>query len=559
MNQILSLGLVFFMSDVCLYCTSQRVIFRSIMKSSKNRSCNLINDFKQWHFSPSKLLQLPVEENSVNYVRRMIPNVIFSNVKPTPVNSPKLVAYSKDVLTNILNLDISVINDPSFIDFISGNYILNSSTPIAHRYGGYQFGYWAMQLGDGRAILLGEYKNCADERWELQLKGSGKTPYSRDGDGRAVLRSSIREFLCSESMHYLGIPTSRAGVLVVSKDKAIRDPLYNGNIIMENIAVLLRLSPTWFRFGSFELLSYRKEIDLLKQLIDFVIKEHFPEIDNESEDKVVEMFSKVSRLTFDLVLAWQSVGFTHGVLNTDNMNILGLTIDYGPFGFMEDYDPLYVPNASDTEARYCYIEQVRVITYNLVQLSEALGPLLSTTQQSKINEILLSETKYVKKRHAEIFSLKLGLTDPNDDLVKLFVTMLEDTKADFTMSFRELSEVQLENLDKPCKATNWALSKLATHKDYANFLKLYRSFLGTLEISDEERRRNMCSLNPRYILRNWMAQKAIESAEKDNFIEVERLLRVLSKPFEKQEEAEKLGFAGPSPEWAKKLKLSCSS
>ncbi|KAL1132579.1 hypothetical protein AAG570_010531 [Ranatra chinensis] len=519
-------------------------------------SCSYISNFDDFVFSPSKLLELPREKNVNNFVRRNIKGVIFSPVLPTPVTNPKLVSFSEDVFKNILNLDPVVSQSQEFVDFVAGNRLLNSSNPLAHRYGGYQFGYWAMQLGDGRAVLIGEIDNGAG-RWELQLKGAGKTPYSRDGDGRAVLRSSIREFLCSEAMFHLGIPTSRAGAIIVSDNKVMRDILYDGNPKFEPVSVVLRIAPSWFRIGSLEILTKNDEIDLLKALIDFIIKTHFPEIE-DGEDRIFNFISKISRMTSDLVISWQAVGFTHGVLNTDNMSLLGITIDYGPFGFMEEYDPLYVPNYSDTEARYSYGNQISVILYNLTMLVRALFPVLSKEQIQKASVMLQSEKNYIYDKLEETLSKKLGLKTSEPSLVKTFLQLLEDTRADFVMTFREMGETPLNGLKKPC-CDLWALKRLASHPEFSKFVDIYSQKLLDTGQTDADRMKQMCSLNPRYVLRNWMAQDAIKQAEEGDYTLVNKLLKILTKPFTKQEEAESLGYALKPPSWAHSLAVSCSS
>ncbi|XP_054275655.1 protein adenylyltransferase SelO, mitochondrial-like [Macrosteles quadrilineatus] len=452
---------------------SKKYNFRSFMMASASKStCQLVQDLKEWKFGKLKLLELPIDDEKNNYVRRNNRGCLFSEVMPTPLKSPKLVSFSKDVLINILNMDPNVTKTQDFADFIAGNKIMENSVPLAHRYGGHQFGYWAMQLGDGRAILLGEFTNSAGDRWELQLKGSGSTPYSRDGDGRAVLRSSIREFLCSEAMYYLGIPTSRAGAIVVSEERTLRDPMYDGNPVMENTAVVLRIAPTWFRFGSFELLMKTNELELPKKLFDFIIK---------------------------------------------------------------------------------------IIMYNLMKLTEALFPLLTEIQKKQTSDLLQSEANYLTDSLINTFSKKLGLPQSDKQLVEMFAEMLEETKADFTMSYRDLSEIELDQMDKPCPGQYWALATVAQHDAYPRFVSAYKEKLKETGITDEERRKQMCQINPRYVLRNWMAQSAINEADDDNFVEVERLLRILSSPFTMQEEAEEMGFSKPPPGWASKLRLSCSS
>ncbi|XP_022204993.2 protein adenylyltransferase SelO isoform X1 [Nilaparvata lugens] len=552
------------LSVVCQSCFHNNItkLFLNECKytmSTAPNSCRLVKDLKEWEFSPSKLLSLPLDSIEQNFVRRNVKNVVFSRVDPTPLNNPKLVSFSENALTNILDMHEDVAKTKEFAEFVAGNNILKRSVPIAHRYGGHQFGYWAMQLGDGRAILLGEYVNSAGERWELQLKGAGRTPYSRDGDGRAVLRSSIREYLASEAMFYLGVPTSRAGAIIVSDDLVMRDPLYDGHPVMEKTAVVLRLAQSWFRFGSFEILAKNNEIDILRDLVNFIIEEHYPTIDANNEDKVVELFSEITRLSFDLVVHWQTIGFVHGVLNTDNMSVLGITIDYGPFGFMEEYDPLYKSNESDHDRRYCYTKQEEIVLYNLMALFRALRPLLTESQTAQVVKILETETKKLSLKLSEAFSQKLGLKNGDDKLVELLFDMMIDTRTDFTMLFRQIGETPLEQLRQP-KSCSWAVHRLAAHASYQQFYKQYSNKLESDGVTDEERMDQMKKRNPRYVLRNWMAQEAIEMADKnDDFTEVNRLLRVLSNPFVELAEAEERGYAQPPPNWSKQLKLSCSS
>lgn len=529
------------------------------LRMSVEASCqsSLIADFKSFKFSPFKLLDLKIETNRDNYVRRFIKGVIFSHVNPTPLSNPKLVSFSEDALKNILDLDPSIVKNQEFIEFVTGNILIASSTPLAHRYGGHQFGVWASQLGDGRAILLGEYINRKGERWELQLKGSGKTPYSRDGDGRAVLRSSIREFLCSEAMHYLGIPTTRAGTITVSDDMVVRDPLYDGHPQLEPAAVVLRLAPSWFRIGSLEILSKYGEIEMLKDLLTFIVQEHFPEIEKD-DNMIPNLLQKIFRLSCDLVVKWQSVGFTHGVLNTDNMSLIGLTIDYGPFGFMEDYDMMYVPNHSDSEARYCYGRQTQIILLNLLMLTKAVSPLLTQEQLEMIAKMLQSEAKYTDDKIIQLFSSKLGFDDSQPHLIEILLAMFRETKADFTMVFRELSETPLPSLTKPASKL-WALRVLSKHKDYHSFVEKYKEELIKSGISDSSRMEKMCQINPCYVLRNWIGQQVIDRASSGDYSEVNALLKILKNPFSRQDEAERKGYADTPPSWSKSLCLSCSS
>ncbi|XP_037238548.1 protein adenylyltransferase SelO-1, mitochondrial-like isoform X6 [Falco rusticolus] len=437
-----------------------------------------------WALSSGSLLDpFPIDVIQENYVRN-VRNCIFSIVYPTPFKSRvRLVAVSKEVLEDILDLDISIKGTSDFLHFVSGGKVVLGSVPLAHRYGGHQFGSWAGQLGDGRAHLIGVYTNRHGERWELQLKGSGKTPYSRNGDGRAVLRSSVREFLCSEAMHYLGIPTSRAASLVVSDDDVWRDQFYNGNIKKER-----------------------------------------------------------------------------GVCNTDNFSLLSITIDYGPFGFMDSYDPNFVPNTSDDESRYKIGNQANVGLFNLSKLLQALKPLLDPRQKQLASQILEGYGEHYYTRFTELFKTKLGLLGENKDdnyLIAFLLKLMEDTKADFTMTFRQLSEItedQLKELHIPEEF--WALQDLGKHKFFSEWVTMYLLRLSHNKgDSDTKRRTRMTTVNPRYILRNWMAESAVKKANLNDFSEVHLLQKTLQHPFRRQQAAETAGYSLRPPAWAKDLKL----
>ncbi|XP_045391168.1 protein adenylyltransferase SelO-like isoform X6 [Lemur catta] len=441
-----------------------------------------------WTVSSDNLIAvLPVDPVKENYVRK-VKNCIFSIAFPTPFKSRvRLVAVSKEVLEDILDLDSSVSKTDDFIQLVSGKKIAFGSIPLAHRYGGYQFGIWADQLGDGRAHLIGIYTNRQGEKWELQLKGSGKTPYSRNGDGRAVLRSSVREFLCSEAMHYLGIPTSRAASLVVSDDEVWRDQFYNGNITKER-----------------------------------------------------------------------------GVCNTDNFSLLSITIDYGPFGFMENYNPDFVPNTSDDERRYKIGNQASIGMFNLNKLLQALNPLLDARQKQLAAQILEGYPVLYYTRFQKLFKAKLGLLgerEGDDDLIAFLLHLMEKTEADFTMTFRQLSEItQSQLLELNIPQQFWALKTVSKHKLFPAWVSQYLLRLeSNMNDSDSERRKRMTTVNPRYVLKNWMAESAVQKAEKNDFSEVHLLQQVLRHPFQKHPAAEKAGYASPTPSWAKDLRVSCSS
>ncbi|XP_074123073.1 protein adenylyltransferase SelO-like [Sminthopsis crassicaudata] len=518
-----------------------------------------------WSLSSESLVgMLPIDPICENYVRQ-VRNCIFSVVYPTPFKSrTRLVAVSKDVLEDILDLDLSVSKTNDFLQLVSGEKIVSGSIPLAHRYGGHQFGSWEDQLGDGRAHLIGIYINRYGERWELQLKGSGKTPYSRIGDGRAVLRSSVREFLASEALHYLGISTSRALSLVVSDDDVWRDAFYNGNIQRERGAVVLHIAKSWFRIGSLEILAHYGELDLLRKLLNFVIREHFPSVDVEDPNRYLDFFSNVVSGTAYLIASWMSVGFAHGVCNTDNFSLLSITIDYGPFGFMEVYNPNFVPNTSDDKGRYKIGNQASVGMFNLNKLLQVLNLLLDPSQKQLAAQILERYATLYHTKFKELFKAKLGLLgekEGDDYLVAFLLHLMEETKADFTMTFRELSEItqdQLKNLSIPQEF--WALKTLSKQELFTDWVTMYLLRLkSNINDSDSRRRKRMTGVNPRYVLKNWMAESAVRKAERNDFSEVCLLQKVLQHPFQKQSAAEKAGYSSPTPSWARDLKVSCSS
>ncbi|XP_051909899.1 protein adenylyltransferase SelO-like [Hippocampus zosterae] len=525
---------------------------------------NLKRNLDHFRVSCEKLKgAFPIDQARGNFIRS-VTNCIFSEAFPTPLKGPiRLAAVSKDALEGLLDLDVAVIVSDKFRQYVSGGKLFPGSEPLAHRYGGHQFGYWAGQLGDGRAHLLGHYTNRKGETWELQLKGSGKTPYSRSGDGRAVVRSSVREFLCSEAMYFLGIPTSRAASLVVSDEPVWRDQFYNGNVKTERGAVVLRLAKSWFRIGSLEILSQSGELDLLRKLLNFVIAKYFPSIHTNKSDKYLAFYTSLVNDTARLMAEWMSVGFAHGVCNTDNFSLLSVTIDYGPFGFMEAYDPDFVPNTSDDEGRYSYGAQVHAGLFNMEKLLDALRPLLSAAQQEVAEMVLKTFLDIYQTRMQQLFKAKLGLLGENTEdqhLVEHLLQLMEDTRADFTMTFRQLSEASAHQLRRRNFTQAWALQDLASHGRFSDWLNAYLLRLGReTHDEDEDRQARMKSVNPRYVLRNWMAESAIRKAEKDDFSEVAVLYDILRQPFLTQEAAEQAGYADKPPWWAHQLKVSCSS
>ncbi|GBP89729.1 UPF0061 protein xcc-b100_1894 [Eumeta japonica] len=539
---------------------------RKIVPMASNLQ-NLVNNFKDWKFkSPPSYASLPIDSNPDYTTPTAVKNAVFSLVPTQPISGNiRLVCASEDALKDILDLNPDVAESQEFIDFITGKILPEGGLCVSHRYGGYQFGFWADQLGDGRAHVLGEYINSKGESWQLQLKGSGETPYSRFGDGRAVLRSSIREMVASEACYFLGVPTTRAAALVVSDEKSVwRDKNYSGMTKQERAAVVLRLAPCWYRIGSLEILTMRKEHELLKKLCDFIIKEHFPEIDYESEDKYVTWFKRVAHKNLDMVATWQGFGFTHGVLNTDNISLLGLTIDYGPYGFIDHYYQFYVPNTSDDGGRYAFNKQPTILIWNLEKMYKAMAPILTDAQKQQIEEFLPTLNDYVERKVLETYLRKLGLhqcQDGDEKFVHAFLELMQQKMADFTATFKQLGELNpQEFIDKNSTENKWSLNKLAdSGETWKNWVQKYEQRLASEGVTEEERRARMSTVNPAYVPRNWMLQEAIADAENDDFKKVKFLLEVLRRPFEVNEEAEKQGFSSPPPTWSYGLKLSCSS
>jgi len=464
---------------------------------------------------------------------------------PTPLPAPYLVSFNA-AAAELIDLDASESARADFAEYFIGNRLLPGSSPLAMLYAGHQFGHFVPQLGDGRAILLGEIRNRAGELWDVQLKGAGITPYSRQGDGRAVLRSSIREYLCSEAMHGLGIPTSRALCIVGSDEEVYRERI-------ESAAVLTRLAPSHVRFGSFEVFFHRNQHEHLAALADYVIARHFPEL-VDAGDKYLRFLGQVTQRTAQLMAQWQAVGFSHGVMNTDNMSILGLTFDYGPFGFMETYDPGYICNHSDPHGRYAFDQQAQVALWNLSCLALALSPLIP---EASAMPILDDYAPAYYARYTQLMGAKLGLgTATKDDipLISGLLKMMQSSQLDYTSLFRSLGD-----FDSAADADNSRLrDRFIDRAAFDAWAAAWRARLQQEPGSDSERKARMNRSNPKYILRNHLAQAAIELAENaHDFSEIDRLLRLLGKPFDEQPEME--GYAAPPPQGAPKVSVSCSS
>jgi uncharacterized protein YdiU (UPF0061 family) len=487
-----------------------------------------------------KLHQLNFENTFVR-----LSDSFHSRLCPTPLPDPYLVSFNANA-ARLIDMDSAEISRADFAEHFTGNRILPGAEPLAMVYAGHQFGHFVPQLGDGRAILLGEIRNSAGELWDVQLKGAGITPYSRQGDGRAVLRSSIREYLCSEAMHGLGIPTSRALCIVGSDEEVYRERI-------ESAAVLTRLSPSHVRFGSFEVFYYRNQHEQVAILADYVIARHFPHL-VEDADKYQLFLNEVTQRTARLMVQWQAVGFSHGVMNTDNMSILGLTFDYGPFGFMESYDPGYICNHSDPHGRYAYDQQPQVGLWNLGRLAQTLSPLIPVED---IVTVLDSYAPAYRQHYAELMGAKLGLAQNFDNDIQLTGSLLEMMRAnrvDYTNLFRSLGDFD-SSVDV---ANDELLDQFIDRAAFNAWANTYRARLQQEPGTDSERKARMVAVNPKYILRNYLAQNAIERAEKHrDYSEIELLLKLLGKPFDEQPGME--SYAAAPPDWARQIEVSCSS
>ena len=514
--------------------------------------------------------KLPADPNPSNS-RRQVFESAFSYVNPTPTSNPEIVHVSDEV-AELLGLTETDIKSQEFLEVFSGKKVFGNSKPYAMCYGGHQFGHWAGQLGDGRAINLMEIVHD-QKRWALQLKGAGPTPYSRSADGLAVLRSSIREHLCSEAMYHLGVPTTRSLSLIKSGDKVARDMMYNGNVEYEHGAIVCRVAPSFIRFGNFQIFASREDFKTLRQLVDYTISEFFPEVKkDDAANPYVAFFQSVADRTMKMIVDWQRVGFVHGVMNTDNLSILGLTIDYGPYGWLEGYDPDWTPNTTDRQnKRYRYGYQPRIALWNLLQLANTIYPLV---EDAKPFETVLEtfQTKY-KHQFLKMMGRKIGLKNPTQQdaaLIDSLQVVLQATETDMTIFFRNLSnfnkEMIIDNDGVFLEVIKKAFYKPEEIKDeilisWKNWFEKYKSRLLNEGWSDAERKRAMNLVNPKYVLRNYMAQIAIEAAEKGDYSMVNELYELLKRPYDEQPSATK--WFEKRPEWARHKvgcsMLSCSS
>lgn len=513
---------------------------------------------------------LPADPDPANR-RRQVYDACFSRVHPVTAPAPQLVAFSPEAAA-LLDLDPRECRSALFTQVFAGNRLLPGMDPHAACYGGHQFGRWAGQLGDGRAIVLGEVVNDRQERWALQLKGAGPTPYSRNADGLAVLRSSLREFLCSEAMFHLGVPTTRALSLILTGNSVERDMFYDGHPMEEPGAVVCRLAPSFLRFGNFELFAARGEVERLRQLADFTIATYFPHLSKPSGAAYSRFFEAVCQSTAQLMIHWMRVGFVHGVMNTDNMSIHGLTIDYGPYGWLEGYDPTWTPNTTDAQGRrYCFGRQPGIAHWNLAQLANALLPLVESPEP--LEQALRAYAQNFETGWLTMMADKLGLRDfdPVQDLelIEDLTRLLPQAEIDMPLFFRHLAEVPSDADCSDAKRLTVLQPMWYRQEDAArapqgpwpSWLHRYAQRLRRDHDPDSHRRQRMHRVNPKYVLRNYLAQLAIDQVVAGDFSLVEELLAVLRHPYEEQPEQQK--FAEKRPEWARNRPgcsmLSCSS
>lgn len=503
----------------------------------------------------------PLESN----IPRQVTRACYSMVLPKGMSSPKLIALS-EVLADELGLDPDYCVSPQFADIMTGTTLAPGSRPYAMCYGGHQFGHWAGQLGDGRAINLGEYF-AGNLQVTLQLKGAGPTPYSRGADGFAVLRSSIREFLCSEAMHHLGVPTTRALSLCLTGEQVVRDMLYDGNPAPEKGAIVCRVSPSFIRFGNFEILASRGDTENLRKLADYTIRHHYGHLENR-DDRYLAFFAEVADRTNKLMVDWQRVGFVHGVMNTDNMSILGLTIDYGPYGWLDSYDPDWTPNTTDLPGRrYRFGQQPLIAQWNLFKLANALFPL--TGDEEKLRQIIENFRLDFTGRYTEMMKSKIGLClddERDENLIFLLEQLLKSRETDMTIFFRLLSDVRP---DMTAEAMLAVLGPSFYEEDESpDFLRQYNTWasvylerLRSEKVSPAERKKMMDRINPKYVLRNYMAQMAIDASERGDQSVLNELYNLLRNPYSEQPEMEK--WFALRPDWARQKvgcsMLSCSS
>lgn len=483
----------------------------------------------------------------LNFVQRYstLGPTLFSPVEPQGLAKPELVCVSQ-ATAELLDLDVNSLSDRHVLPYLSANQRLKQWQPIAMKYTGHQFGYYNPDLGDGRGVLLAEVKNKQQQVWDLHLKGAGLTPYSRQGDGRAVLRSSIREFLCCEALASLGVPTTRALSLINSQTPVYRETQETG-------AALIRVAQTHIRFGHFEYCSFTGQHDLLKTLCDYIIQHHYPELQS-ADNPYLAFFEKTVSKTASLMAMWQSIGFAHGVMNTDNMSILGDTFDFGPFAFMDDFDPKFICNHSDHQGRYAFDQQPNIGNWNLAVLAQALLPIID---QNALVTALDTYADQFKSQYQQHMLEKLGFPDWQNtaeeagQLIGDTLRLLETNRLDYTIFFRRLSGINQPEVYKTTR------DNCLDIQQFDRWFDRYKEACRQSDTLDVDRKHQMNAKNPKYILRNYLAQQAIEKAQNGDYSEIQTLHTILQTPFDELPQFE--DYAQPPPQWGKSLEISCSS
>ena len=464
----------------------------------------------------------------------------YTALSPTPLENARLVWHNAP-LAQELGIPESLFNLDKGAGVWGGEALLPGMSPLAQVYSGHQFGSWAGQLGDGRGILLGEQQLADGRRVDWHLKGAGLTPYSRMGDGRAVLRSTIREGLASEAMHALGIPTTRALAMVASDTPVYRETVEQG-------AMLMRLAESHVRFGHFEHFYYRREPQKVQLLADYVIRHPWPHLQNEA-DKYIVWFRDVVTRTAEMIASWQTVGIAHGVMNTDNMSILGLTMDYGPYGFLDDFQPGFICNHSDYQGRYSFDHQPAVGLWNLQRLAQALSPFISA---EALNGALDDYQHALLTAYGRRMRDKLGLLTQqkgDNELLDGLFSLIEREGSDYTRTFRMLSLSEQESAATPLR------DEFIDRERFDSWFAAYRARLRDEQIDDAQRQAQMRSVNPAIVLRNWLAHRAIEHAEQWDMRELARLHSALSQPFVDRTDE----YSQRPPDWGTRIEVSCSS
>ncbi|RJS24105.1 YdiU family protein [Corallococcus sp. H22C18031201] len=473
-----------------------------------------------------------------------LPAGFTARVAPTPFPDAHVVSVNPAAM-KLLGLDAAEALRPEFAQVLGGGRLLPGMEPVAMVYAGHQFGVYVPRLGDGRALLLGEVRTDSGDKWDLHLKGGGPTPYSRGGDGRAVLRSTVREYLCGEAMHALGIPTTRALCMLGSQQPVYREAVETG-------AMLVRLAPSHVRFGTFEYFHHSEQPEHVATLADHVIAAHFPQLQGES-DRYARFFEAVVERTAFLFAQWQAVGFAHGVLNTDNLSILGLTLDYGPYGFLDDFEPGFVCNHSDARGRYAFDQQPRIGLWNLACLGEALLSLM--TEDAARAALAQYQPRFAVHFLARM-RRKLGLREEraeDRDLLESLFGLLAESRVDYARFFRALGRFDTTEGARQDLLRDQFLPPTG----FDAWAERYRARLRAEGSVDTERRVRMDRENPKYVLRNWVAQRAIERAQAGDSAEVDRILALLAAPFDEHPDSEE--YAASPPAWGRHLAVSCSS